>query len=197
MFGLRGLLPSEVFFAFFTLRSKVLCKTAYNCIEMAGTHGGKRAGAGRKTVKPKVERVDKVQEVHEKALEKLDELWDLMYQQAQGVFVLVSPKARRAPEGATHVGSVEMVEECCPKCKQPKTDPREVWEVYKLAPDSTMLKYLHDQLAGRAAQKAAERVDPELHIYFGDIECDTTGTVGREEGIPSDPPLSGELGLGL
>jgi hypothetical protein len=35
-----------------------------------------------------------------------------------------------------------------------------------------MLKYLYDQLAGRAALVEKETVDPEIVVIFADIDCD-------------------------
>ncbi len=46
------------------------------------------------------------------------------------------------------------------------------WLVYETAPDTKQLQYLHDQLAGRAAAKASETMVPEIHVYFGELDCD-------------------------
>jgi hypothetical protein len=158
-------------------------------------HGGKREGSGPKTVpKPKGAAAE-VAAVHERGLQQLDELFDLMVEVAKGVFIVVSPKARQKPTDADFVAEVATVETVCKACKRPRLKaPEEVWEVYKVRPDRAMLQHLHEQLAGKAAAKQGAERDTEINVFFGDIDCEAED--GTDERAHPNPP-EGKPRIGL
>lgn len=142
----------------------------------------------------KVSKLDtRVQEVIDKGVDQLDDIFEMLMDEAKGVYFLVSPKlpGREKPKGnlAEFVSLADEVESVCKKCKQPLLkNPPVVWEVWKKQRDSILLKYLYDQLAGRSKARETEKVDPEIIVVFGDIDSEeraaTTNEVKELEGSP-------------
>lgn len=120
-------------------------------------------------------RNEKVNRVQEKGLQRLDELFDALWEQAQGVSFLVTPTNRKntQPKDADKTDEGYIVDHICAKCKQPVlVEPIVMYEVWKERRDSGLLKYLFDQQVGRSSQKDKDVVDPEIIIVFGDIDSD-------------------------
>jgi len=133
------------------------------------------------TTKPKIIknltelRNEKVNRVQEKGLQRLDELFDALWEQAQGVMFLVTPTNRKntLPKNADKEDVGSIIDHICPKCNQPVlVEPPVIYEVWKERRDSGLLKYLFDQQVGRSSQKDKDVVDPEIIIVFGDIDSD-------------------------
>jgi hypothetical protein len=119
---------------------------------------------------------EKIQQVQDRLLELGDEVLELLYEQAKGSYFVVGKhvdkRDKPPPKKGELVAEVTSeVESICTKCKQPKFKaPPVLWEVWKRMPDVAALKHLHEQIVGRAKQKAQEQVDPEIIVVFGDID---------------------------
>jgi hypothetical protein len=117
--------------------------------------------------------------VLDEGVEHLPEIFEALLDEAKGVHFVVAPHIpeRNKPRSGKKVCLATEVESVCPRCKQAKlTDPPVIWEVWKEKRDTTTLRYLHDQIAGRAKAREAEQVDTEIIVVFGDI--DSTGETG-------------------
>lgn len=143
---------------------------------------------------------NKVEEVLERGLESLDEIWEMLVDEAKGVHCLVFPglPKRDKPKGKLIATAAE-VEKVCTKCKQPVLiDPPVVWEVWKTRRDTVTLKWLAEQLVGRAKSREVEKFDPEIIVVFGDIDSVSGETRGMSGAIESkgSPPESLSVGIG-
>lgn len=161
------------------------------------------------TSKPKIVksitelRNEQVSKVQEKGLRKLNELFDALWEEAQGIKFLVTPTNRRntLPKNADKLDEGFVIDHICPKCKQPVIkDPPEFYEVWKERRDSTLLRYLYDQQVGKSGQKDREVVDPEIIIIFDaidSIESESTELINSSPLLtaPVLPALPTTLGL--
>jgi hypothetical protein len=144
--------------------------------------GGIRENTGPKTTKRTAD--ESVKHVTERGLDELDALFDSMLEAAKGYLFVIHPDTQEKdfPRNADLVGRGEEVSKACKQCQ--KTG--RTWLVFRSRPDLPMQKYLFDHLAGKAAQKAAEKVDPVINVYFGDIECEGEATPRT----PEEPPVT-------
>lgn len=118
-------------------------------------------------------RNEQLNKVQEKGFKRLNDLFDSLWEEAQGVRFLVTPTNRKnaLPKSADKEGTGHVIDHVCPKCKQPVLkEPIEVFEVWKQRRDAGLLKYLFDQWAGKSAQKEKDVVDPEIIIVFDSID---------------------------
>jgi hypothetical protein len=137
---------------------------------------------------------EKVQQSLDKYSESIDELFEIMLDEARGTLFVVSPKmdARAKPKQhqADFVAVAEEVEQdgkearVCKSCRQIiLKEPRVEWEVYKRKPDIPAAKNLMEQIAGRAKQREQETVDPVIIVQFGDIDSESPVNVTSEERV--------------
>lgn len=140
--------------------------------------------------------------VLDEGVEHLPEIFEALMDEAKGVHFVVSPHIpdRNKPRNAKKVGLATEVEAVCSKCRQAKlTDPPVIWEVWKQQRDAVTLRYLHDQLAGRAKAREAEQIDTEIIVVFGDIDSDNRETNAANEesevkgSLPRMPPKKTKL----
>lgn len=144
-------------------------------------------------------RTKQLQKVQEKGLRKINELFDALWEEAQGVRFLVTPTNRRntLPKNADKEGEGYVVDHICAKCRQPVLkEPPELYEVWKERRDSMLLRYLYDQQVGKSGQKDKEVIDPEIIIVFDAIdsiepELKDKTTEFTAPGSPDLPPLVG------
>lgn len=148
----------------------------------------------------------RVQDVLDRGVEYLDEILDMLLDEAKGVHFVVSPRAQGgAGRKAKLVTQADEVEKTCKTCKQPiLKEPRVEWEVWKERRDGPMLKFLYEQMVGRAKQRESQKIDPEIVVVFGDIDS-VEGVEAREQGsrnevkeIKGSHPRTGDdIGIGL
>lgn len=121
---------------------------------------------------------EQVQQALEKYGDDIDEILETLKKQAMGVTFALVPGLRDKPKNATLAAiglEVELKPDgsprCCGSCKQPiLIQPPAVWEVYKTRPDIRALEGMLEHIAGRAKQRAAEKIDPVIIVQFGDID---------------------------
>jgi len=144
---------------------------------------------------------EQVQKVLDKGVEQLDDIFDALLDEANGVFFTVSPqlpsRAKPKVHQAEFVSNADEVEKVCKTCKQPiLKQPRGVWEVWKSRRDGSTLRFLYDQLAGKSKTRDTEKIDPEIILVFGDIDSnpvsgETEGTEGSKGSPTRQDPFAG------
>lgn len=138
----------------------------------------------------------KVQQVLDRGIQDLDKIYDWLMEEAEGVCFAVSPhtdpRAKPKPHLADFVAKADAVEKVCKACKQPiLKQPPEVWEVFKEKRDASLLKWLADQLIGKAQMRQGDKIDPEIIVVFGDIDSQQDIESGAIEERKSDTEING------
>jgi hypothetical protein len=141
---------------------------------------------------------NKVQAVLDKAADHLDELFEMLMDEAKGVQFVVSPRIRAAPRNADFETEAEEVLCVCKACNQPiVVEPRVAWNVYRERRDAATIKFLYEQAAGRAKSREQDKIDTEIFVVFGDIDSlpgeyvSEPQAVNEENGLMGSPPRRG------
>lgn len=135
-----------------------------------------------------------LREIEDLGLENLSEVFDTLLAAALGLKVLVGVEAQ-PPRGAAKVGRARAVQvrdgrvPTCPHCKRAWFEaPAEVYEIFQFPPDTSIAKYLHEHLAGKAKVREEKALDPVINVVFaadmtGQPELDEIDLQTAREGI--------------
>lgn len=123
---------------------------------------------------------ERVKQVIDRSVEELDEIYDMLMDEAKGVHFAVAPhlpgRMKPKPAQAEKVALGDEVERVCKACKQPiLKEPPVVWEVWKEKRDGALLKFLLEWAAGKSRTRESEKTDTEIYVVFGDIDSLPSG----------------------
>ena len=127
----------------------------------------------RKPAEVATKKADVLKQIEDKALVMLPEVFDTLMEVARGTKFGVAVDGTRPRKGTAVKVGVEgrALTEFCPTCYHELTGhPPEVVEVWRTLPDTVLLRYIHEYLAGKAKVREEERPDTVINVYFGEID---------------------------
>ena len=116
-------------------------------------------------------KADVLREIEDLGLESLPDVFDTLLAAALGLKVLVEVSAVKPGKGARLVGTAQIV-------KEDGFLGRERYEVWQYPPDTSIARYLHEHLAGKAKVREEKMLDPHFNIIFA---ADMKAPVTMEE----------------
>ena len=114
-----------------------------------------------------------LREIEDLGLENLSDVFDTLLAAALGLKLLVGVEAQ-PPRSAVKVGRARTIQQDangriprCPHCKREWFQvPAEVYEIFQYPPDTSIAKYLHEHLAGKAKVREEKQLDPVINVLF-------------------------------
>jgi hypothetical protein len=142
----------------------------------------------RKAAPASPKKADVLKQIEDSALEVLPEVFETLMEVARGTRfgVAIEGTGGRPRKGtATNTGiRGKALEKFCPHCRNMfPVHPPEIVEVWQTLPDTVLLRYIHEYLAGKAKVREEERPDTIINVYFGEIDTVYTPETPALEGL--------------